>query len=217
MKMCKAYKRFIIKKGDPLDQKQLMSLLDEMPPMGILSKGSVKFKKTFLSHLLKNPLGTIVIAVEQKSKKIIGYVIAIRHPLCFWKNMALSSASFTLIILSAKKIANKLLSILKKMPGSLKNFKKISVEKRHEFKWSPSDPKIARIIFIGILSDFRGLGIGESLYLFLSETLREEKCIKIEAHIDEGNMPSLKLHRKNGWNIEEMCQENYKATLNLKK
>ena len=102
---------------------------------------------------------------------------------------------------------------MKDMISILKRSKK----KNHtsKFSWSPSSPQIARINFIGTLPNFRGLGIGRALYSFLAEILEKDGCLKIEAHIDQGNEASLVLHQKTGWQIQKLRDGDYKVVLEL--
>jgi len=215
----KYYKDFVIKQGTKNDKVLILDILKSLPPTGFLENCSRRFWNVFLEYLFKNSLGIIILALEQDSKKGIGYVIAIRDPFKFWSGFALTHLLYMgpiIIMRKYKQFARLFIpyfgSVKRKKANDRKN---TSGQDLPEFKWSLSTIKIARIFFIGVLPGFRGLGLGQAIYSFLAEVVKNEGCIKIEAHIDKGNDASLALHKKSGWQIQKLKQENYKATLNL--
>lgn len=218
MKNNKVCKNFLIKKGTDKNRVQLIQLLNEFPPKGILSECSQKFRQLFLEYLLNNPLGVIVVAFENDTGVGTGYVIAIRHPVRFWNGLILRHPLSIDPILFIKKGG----SFIKDMIFILKRSKKKNhsefeekLDNLSKFSWSPSGPQIARINFIGTLPNFRRLGIGKALYSFLAEILEKDGCSKIEAHIDQGNEASLILHQRTGWQIQKLRGGDYKAVLEL--
>ena len=215
----KLYKNFVVKKGKNEDLVELIKLLEQLPPKGMLFTHSQQLLHFFLKYLLNNPLGIIVFAVEKNSGRAIGYVIAIRDPVVFWSKFILHH----FLLINPLPFIKKLWSFIKDIISTFlkhsenKNqlrFKKTS-DNLNKFTWSPSNFEIARIIFIGVLMDFQKIGLGSELYSFLAEILKKEGCKKIEAHIDADNEPSLKLHKNTGWHIEKLKDGDYKAILKL--
>ena len=214
-------KKFLIKLGKPKDKIRLNNLLNDLRPKGIFSRCSKQFRSIFLKHLLNSPLGIIIFAYNQSSKKEVGYVIAIRHPVYFWISLLLHypfSIDLFIFIKKSGSFIRDILLLLKKFKKKKINHsanEKMSNNTLPNFTWSSSNPKIARIHFIGVLPKFRGSGLGSALYISLMEILRKEGCMKIEAHIDKGNKASLKLHQTTGWEIQKLRAGDYKAISKL--
>jgi len=219
MNNSKVYKNFLIRRGTKKDERELEQLLNKLLPSSILSGCSQKNLSNFLKYLLENPLGIIVVAFEKYSKIGVGYVIAIRNPSWFWSKLIIShpfSIGFFLLIKKRNSIIKKFLLLLRNLKKDIsKPLKQPIIKNTPNFSWSPSNSKIARIIFIGVLPDFRGQGLGQVLYSFLAKVLKAEGCTKIEAHIDPDNEASVKLHQKSGWQIQKLKDGDYKAVLEL--
>lgn len=208
------YKNFLIKGGTKDDRIQIIQLFNSMPPWGFISTCSRRFQRNFINYLLENPLGTIMIAIDLDSTASVGYAIAIRNSFKFWIGFILKyfiSSGFEIFLRKYKT----LIRLLMRKPNSAQ--RQMRDRNLPEFAWSSSNQEFIRIIFIGVCPNFRGLGLGEAIYSFLAEILKKEGCIKIEAHIDKGNDASVCLHRKSGWQIQQLRHGDYKAVLDLDK
>lgn len=214
------YRDFTIKRGTKDDEARIMRLFVDMPPTGFFAGCSRKFWRIFLRHLLEHPLGIMVVAFDQNCRRCAGYSVAIGHPHKFWSDFIMAYPLSAGAIILRKKykllIKHLLLNLGFTKKKSSDSSKDWPSEDAPEFTWLSSTSRIARIMFIGVLPDFRRLGLGQALYSFLAEELTREDYGIIEAHIDKGNKASVALHRKSGWELQELRQGDHKAILNLK-
>ena len=68
-------------------------------------------------------------------------------------------------------------------------------------RWERSGPGTARILFIGVSQEHRGRGVAGVLYRRLADVLRERGLRQVYARIENGNLPSMRLHRSAGWKL----------------
>ena len=191
------------------DREQAIQIFSEIVPSGFIMKCSREVRESFLVHLLASPLGYVVLALDENIGKGVGYVIATKNTTHFWYNFLLThrpriSAEILLNRYRSTKNGN----IARLEGGVNKDF-------ATESAWSASSNEIGRIFFIGVLPAYRGSGLGTAMYYHLAKILRLEGCKRIEAHIDEGNLASLSLHRKSGYEIRELQRGYFKAVLDL--
>jgi GNAT superfamily N-acetyltransferase len=67
--------------------------------------------------------------------------------------------------------------------------------------WRENSAKIAKTIFIGVAPEARKRGVARQLYEYLFGVLRQKGVTRIDAHIDEGNIASVRLHQASGWQV----------------
>lgn len=70
--------------------------------------------------------------------------------------------------------------------------------------WNRAGAHSARIITISVAETARGLGIGTGLYRALFDDLAPRGVVEVLARIVPGNTPSLQLHRRTGWNLNDL-------------
>ena len=69
--------------------------------------------------------------------------------------------------------------------------------------WKDSGPSTAKIINIGVSGAHRKRGVGKALYKELFAVLKNKGVKRVDANIDYGNMPSVRLHLSAGWKVEK--------------
>lgn len=208
----------IVRKMVSNDLPLMIRLLHILPPMGTLSRHPKRFLHAFLKSALKDTLGTIMVAFERSSMKGAGYVIAINHPIRFWLTLTFKypfAIGLPLMREFFTKCKGKIQEILLTHNPLRHDIIKTIDASLPQFHWSPSSQLIARINFIGVVAQFRGRGIGQTLYRHLFTALKKKGVKKVEAHVDKGNIASLVLHKKGGWNIQELREGDYKATYEI--
>jgi GNAT superfamily N-acetyltransferase len=65
-------------------------------------------------------------------------------------------------------------------------------------RWSDAAP---HVLFIGVHPDWRGKGVGKSLYQAIFDEIRVRGHNHIVARIATGNVASLRLHEETGWKL----------------
>jgi ribosomal protein S18 acetylase RimI-like enzyme len=200
---------FALKELGKHEREKAIQIFSEIVPSGFIMKCSREVRESFLVHCLASPLGYFILALDENIGKGVGYVIAMKNSARFWLNFLLThSPRISVEIFLNRYQSTKRGDIDRLAGGGNRNF-------ATESAWSPSSNKIGRIFFIGVLPAYRGTGLGVSMYYHLAQTLKQEGCTRIEAHIDEGNLASLALHRKIGYEIRELQSGYFKAVLNL--
>jgi len=194
--------RLFFKRASLQDINVIANLIDTLPISGRYSVLTSRGQLAYIKHLIKSSMGIIVLGVDTSSEKVVGYVIAITEWKRFWYTFA-TKYPFYAGLLFLKKFSDKIkFKVRSKVVSS--------------FRWSQTVKKNARIIFIGVLPEYRGLGVGQRIYQNLFEILREDGEYLVEAHIDKNNEPSLKLHKKVGFKIEQLDSGDYTAYKTIK-
>lgn len=69
--------------------------------------------------------------------------------------------------------------------------------------WTHAEPGIARLLFIGVVARYRGMGVSGKLFRAIAAALAEQGARAVDASIDKANLASLKAHRRAGWALYE--------------
>jgi ribosomal protein S18 acetylase RimI-like enzyme len=69
------------------------------------------------------------------------------------------------------------------------------------FRWEDSSPQIAKVLFVGVLPQYRGQGIAARLYRALFDELRQREVNCLHCRIACDNLASVRLHHRLGWQI----------------
>lgn len=136
---------------------------------------------------------------------VLGFVIAIRHPVRFWRRLLLRApwiGGFVLLQVYAARASRK---VSNGQSGSREH------KGLPEFVWLPSSEATARVIMIWVRPEARGMGLGRQLYRSLENELGSVGVRTVEAHIDSGNERSIQLHRSEGWDLVP-TREGYHGT-----
>lgn len=81
-------------------------------------------------------------------------------------------------------------------------------------RWRDSTRAIAKIANVGVADAARGRGVATLLYEQIMKELARKNVHRLDAHIDGGNYPSLRLHARTGWRISAWGS-GYFATIDL--
>ncbi len=73
--------------------------------------------------------------------------------------------------------------------------------KDNEPRWEDNIATFAKVIHIGVDESARSQGVGSALYAALVRYLAQENFRLLGALIDEGNLPSVRLHMRMGWTV----------------
>lgn len=80
--------------------------------------------------------------------------------------------------------------------------------------WSDNGPGVAKGIFLGTNSKFRGRRIGQKIYAYLLDDLRANDFTRYDACVDLRNIPSLRLTSNAGLRME-LSGNRYFGTMDL--
>lgn len=205
---------YLVEPARRADIPVLIEILREQPPTRWMRKMADLGLKGFLRYSINSSYCHLILARRGDEHAIGGYVISIVHPSRFWWGFVITYPATALFL----AIDYAIYRFLKKGSHAAGLNRNSTVSQSEEckedlpsFSWSPSHPGIARIVYIYVREECRGLGLGKELYTKLFEHLRNKKCSIIEAHIDYQNQPSIKLHQSTGWEIQELKDGDYKA------
>jgi len=194
--------RLLFKRASLQDISVIAELINALPISGRYSILPFGGQLAYIKHIIESSLGIVVIGIDPLFGKGVGYVIAITESKRFWYTFIIKYPFYTGLLFLKKFLDKIKLKARNKAASS--------------FRWSQACEKSARIIFIGVLPEYRGLGIGQRIYQLLFEILKEEGRYLVEAHIDKDNEPSIRLHKKVGFEIEQLNSGDYRAYKTLK-
>ncbi len=191
------YGTLLIRQASLEDMGIVTKLINALPITGRYAVLPFGGQLVYIKHVIESSLGVMVLGIDTSLEKGVGYVVAISEPKRFWRTFVVRYPFYAGLL------------FLKKFLDSI-NFKARNRAKS-TFKWSKGGVENARVIFIGVLPEYRGLGIGQRIYQFFFETLRKNGKYLVEAHIDKGNESSLRLHQRVEFEIEQLDSGDYRS------
>ncbi len=193
-----AYRRF-----DDADRTALLDLLSEVKP-AIFRLSNPMVYKALIREALS--LGNIILLIAEEDHHLLGYVCAAKNwrslKKTFFLRHPLVGVSF-LIRFAKTRFRRRSLSLHKNPPPSVQYSLESSVlpDDPQNPNWNDDDATVAKIIHIGVREGYRSRGIAANLYAALANDLKAGGFSRIDAHIDQGNQASVKMHQKAGWEV----------------
>lgn len=163
--------------------------------------------------VLRDPRATMLVADSED--RLAGYVIAVTDWRVFWRSFLLRHLLCAAVIAFKRAKAGILSSSKRSTPKDEPEEHWCLSEPTDTRSWADSSPVIAKILHVGVDSQFRGRGIGSGLYREILGTLAARGVRRVDACIDRGNVRSLQLHAQTGWRIHRV-HDGYFATIDLK-
>jgi ribosomal protein S18 acetylase RimI-like enzyme len=153
---------------------------------------STSMRRAICRDGIKDP--DLIVLLARQEQEIAGVVIAILNHVVFWKRFSTRHPLLAARILSGRLAPAGPAHASQPADGTQ------PLESPLE-SWADAGPDIAKISFIGVAAAHRRRGVGEALYAGLFEHLSKRAVKRVDARIDEGNHPSIRLHQASGWKL----------------
>ena len=129
---------------------------------------------------------------------LVGLVIAVINPRRYWRRFVVRHPIAALVILMSRLRSQT--SPLDKEPGG-QPVEPLVEPAPNEYKWSAGGAQAAAIQFIGVAAEARRGGIGSGLYETFFKLVSSAGITRVDAHIEPGNVASIRLHRRMGYRV----------------
>jgi GNAT superfamily N-acetyltransferase len=183
-------------------------LLNLRPPSYWMRMLSDDGLRAFLEYSTSSPRSTLLVARPQGEPAPAGYVFAISDPRRFWAGFALRSPALARDILYHR--------LRRSLELRREARRRAPASALPAFAWSPSHPRVARILGLYVRREHRRKGIAMKLYFSLFETLKRTGGIKVEEYMGPdypqyaGRFPDAC-----GWRIQPCSSGGYKISKEL--
>lgn len=143
-----------------------------------------------------------IMVAKDARKRIIGVVLGLRDYHRFWLNYYLDHPMIIPSVLTYKFFKTiKKLTYRKRYSAEILEDSDLDIAYKEKSLWSTKDKDIVHILLIIVDNSHRHKSIGRNLYEAFTKYLKVVGIKKVIARIGFANAPSIRLHKKAGWEV----------------
>jgi hypothetical protein len=141
------------------------------------------------------------IVIAECDGRLGGLALALVDGKRYWRRFALRHPLLALRIAAARLSRRRSGAKNPRAGSDVGDVEELAEKTLAERCWRQSGARIAKMLFVGILPDFRGKCLGRVLAMTCVSSLLADGIERVDGTISRGNVASVNLARKAGWSL----------------